>query len=99
MYTGKLRKRDQGAALTENRHRAQRELRAGFVYPSLLVCVVAAMGLMWYSPRDVRWGAALVGAGMLLTALIRLVLPASAAGMLATRRRCMDVGLLVPPPV
>lgn len=97
--------------MTESRHRARSESHVGFVYPSLLVCVAVAMGLVWYSPRDVRWGVAVVGAGMLLAALIRLVLPASAVGMLATRQRYMDaatlavfglgtliVGLLVPPP-
>jgi uncharacterized membrane protein YbjE (DUF340 family) len=97
--------------MTESRHRVRREPRTGFVYPSLLVAVAVAMGLVWYSPRGVRWGAAIVGAVMLLAALIRLVLPASAAGMFATRQRYTDaatlvvlglgtlvVGLLVPPP-
>jgi hypothetical protein len=98
--------------MTESRHRARPDSRAGFLYPALLAWVAIAMGLVWYSPRDVRWGAALAGAGMLIAALGRLGLPASAAGMLATRQRYLDVaalavlglgtlvvGLLVPPPV
>jgi hypothetical protein len=94
-----------------SRRRAQRQSGTGVVYSLLLLCTVAAMGLVWSSPRDVRWGADLFGAGLLLSAVARVVLPARSAGMLATRQRWTDavtltvlglgtlaVGLVLPPP-
>ena len=94
------------------RRRARHETRTGVVYPALLACFAVAIGLVCYSPRGVRWGAALAGAAMLLAGVLRALRPDSAAGMLATRRRYTDaatlgalglgmlvMGLLVPPPM
>jgi hypothetical protein len=66
----------------------------GIAYPLLMVWIVIAMGLVLYSPRDVRLGAALAGAGMLVAAVARIVLPARSAGMLATRQRFTDAATI-----
>jgi hypothetical protein len=99
------------ARATVNRRRAREEPRTGGIYAVMLLFTVVAMGLVWSSPRDVRWGADVFGAGMLLAAVARVVLPARSAGMLATRQRLTDaatlavlglgtlvVGLALPPP-
>jgi hypothetical protein len=99
------------ARASANRRRARSEPRTGGIYTLMLLFTVVAMGLVWSSPRDVRWGADVFGAGMLLAALARVVLPARSAGMLATRQRLTDaatlailglgtlvVGLVLPPP-
>lgn len=83
----------------------------GLLYPIVLVCVAAAAALVWYSPREIRTGAALAGGGMIVAAVARLVLSERAAGLLGCRHRYLDavtlaalglatviVGLLLPPP-
>jgi len=98
------------ARATVNR-RAREEPRTGGIYTVMLLFTVVAMGLVWSSPRDVRWGADVFGAGMLLAAVARAALPSRSAGMLATRQRLTDaatlavlglgtlvVGLALPPP-
>jgi hypothetical protein len=91
--------------------RAARGRRTGVLYWFTLSCTVASMGLVWSSPQNVRWGADLFGAGLLLSAVARIAFPARSAGMLATRRRWTDaatiaafgigtlaIGLVLPPP-
>jgi hypothetical protein len=85
--------------------------RFGLTYLVVLACVAFGMVLVWYSPRDVRWGAAFAGAALVVSSVARLVLPGRFAGMLACRQRYLDagtlavlglgiaiVGLLLPPP-
>jgi hypothetical protein len=57
-----------------------------------VICGVAlSLSYLWRGPQNVR-GGALAVAGMLLAAAVaRLVLPERRAGMLASRRRLVDV--------
>jgi hypothetical protein len=74
---------------------------AGRRYPStiggacyLLVLAASAVGL-WVTARgDWRLGVKWIAASLLAAAVVRLVLPAPDAGMLAVRRRSVDVTLL-----
>jgi uncharacterized membrane protein YhhN len=99
------------AAPTASRRHAQRESRIGVIYWAIMLCTVAAMAMVWSSPQNVRWGADLFGAGLLLAAVARVTLPDRSAGMLMTRLRWTDaatlavlglgtlaVGIVLPPP-
>jgi len=75
---------------------------AGRRYPStiggalyLLVLAASALGLVVVAHGDWRLGVRWVGGSLVLAALARLVLPATEAGMLAVRRRFVDVTILV----
>jgi hypothetical protein len=59
-----------------------------------LGCVVAAVVVMRQDSSGVRGGTVAVGAVLLAAALARLVLPQRRAGMLASRRRSVDVAAL-----
>ncbi|WP_410569247.1 DUF3017 domain-containing protein [Amycolatopsis sp. cmx-4-61] len=54
----------------------------------LLVVAVAALRIFQYHWRE---GAALIGAALLLAAVLRAVLPPARAGLLAIRGRLVDV--------
>ncbi|MDX3195639.1 DUF3017 domain-containing protein [Streptomyces sp. MN03-5084-2B] len=54
----------------------------------LLVVAVAALRIFQYHWRE---GAALIGAALLLAAVLRAVLPAARAGLLAIRGKIVDV--------
>lgn len=63
-------------------------------WPLALVLLVVAAGLVLAGMGYVRRGPALIGAGALLAAGLRLVLPDRLAGLLAVRRKGFDVALL-----
>jgi hypothetical protein len=99
------------AAAPASRRHAPRGRGTGVLYWFMLSWTVASMGLVWSSPQNVRWGADMFGAGLLLSAAARIAFPARSAGMLATRRRWTDaatiaafgigtlaIGLVLPPP-
>ncbi len=65
----------------------------GAVY--LLVLVTSGVGLWIVAHGNWRVGVKTIAASLLVAAAVRLVLPARDAGMLAVRRRLLDVGLLV----
>jgi len=64
----------------------------GMVY--LLVLAVSVVGLVIATRSDWRLGVKWVAASLGAAALARLLLPAPQAGMLAVRRRSIDVALL-----
>ena len=75
--------------------------REGRRYPStvggafyLLVLITSGVGLGIVSSGNWRLGVKWIAGSLLFAALIRLVLPAREAGMLAVRRRGVDVLLL-----
>jgi hypothetical protein len=99
------------APASVSRRHAPPESRTGVLYSLIMLCTAAFVGLVWSSPQNVRWGADLLGAGMVLAAVARVTFPERSAGMLATRRRWTDaatltvlglgtlaIGLVLPPP-
>ena len=60
----------------------------------LLVVGVSVIGLGIVTQGDWRLGVRWIGAALVLAALARLVLPTRQAGMLAVRRRTVDVVIL-----
>jgi hypothetical protein len=60
----------------------------------LLVVVVSAVGLGIVTQGDWRLGVRWISAALVFAAVVRLVLPARQAGMLAVRRRGVDVVIL-----
>ena len=74
---------------------------AGRRYPStiggacyLVLLAASAVGLWITSRGDWRLGVRWIAASLLAAAVLRLLLPARDAGMLAVRRRSLDVSLL-----
>jgi hypothetical protein len=65
----------------------------GMLY--LLVLAVAAAGLVIVTEGHWRAGVKAVAVGLVVAALARLVIPQQQAGMLAVRRRTVDVVILV----
>jgi hypothetical protein len=64
----------------------------GAVY--LLVLAAAGVGLSIVSRGNWRLGVKWIAASLVVAAVVRLALPAREAGMLAVRRRLIDVALL-----
>ncbi len=60
----------------------------------LLVVVASTVGLGIVARGNWRLGVKWVAASLVVSALVRLVLPVRDAGMLAVRRRSVDVALL-----
>ena len=60
-----------------------------------MVLAASAVGLGITARGDWRLGVRWIAASLLAAAVLRLVLPARDAGMLAVRRRSVDVALLV----
>ncbi|TIC84562.1 DUF3017 domain-containing protein [Nocardioides sp. GY 10127] len=60
----------------------------------IVVLVVAAVGLGWAALGSWRSGITLFAGTLLAAAVLRLVLPEADAGMLAVRKRWIDVLLL-----
>jgi Protein of unknown function (DUF3017) len=60
----------------------------------LLVLVVSAIGLGIVTQGDWRLGVRWISASLVFGAVVRLVIPAQQAGMLAVRRRAVDVLIL-----
>jgi hypothetical protein len=63
--------------------------------PLLLVLAVVAVGLVLGALMRWRAGSLVLGAGMVLAALLRLVLPARRSGLLVVRSRRLDVAVLL----
>ena len=63
-------------------------------WPLGLVLAVVLAGLVLTGLGYVRRGPVLIGTGALLAAGLRLLLPGGDAGLLAVRRRAVDVGVL-----
>jgi hypothetical protein len=61
----------------------------------LLVLAVSVVGLGVVAQGDWRLGVRCISAALALGAVVRLVMPAQQAGMLAVRRRLVDVVILV----
>jgi hypothetical protein len=61
----------------------------------LVVLLISAAGLVVVAQGDWRAGVKMIGGSLVLAAVVRLLLPAKDAGMLAVRRRAIDVVLLV----
>jgi hypothetical protein len=64
----------------------------GAIY--LLVLAVSAVGLVIVAQGSWRAGVKWIASSLLFAALVRLVIPAPQAGMLAVRRRVIDVLVL-----
>jgi hypothetical protein len=67
--------------------RARLPLHAGLT----LVLLVVVVGLVRVATQHWRQGALLIGAGLLVAALLRAVLPDDRIGLLAVRSRVIDV--------
>lgn len=67
--------------------RARVPVHAGF----MLVMLVVAVGLVRVATQHWRQGAVLVGAGLIVAAVLRAVLPDDRVGLLAVRGRAVDV--------
>jgi hypothetical protein len=70
--------------------RTGRRIRAQAPYLLVLLILVAAVGYLAMWPGHWRRGAGIIAAAALLAGLLRLVLPASRAGLLAVRGRLRD---------
>ena len=57
----------------------------------IAVLAVAALGLLRVATANWREGSVLLGGALLLAAVLRVVLPAEHAGLLAIRSRAVDV--------
>jgi hypothetical protein len=74
------------------RTRRRREARgAQLPYLVVLILVLAGLAWIWLGGHDVQGGTLTVAGALFLAALARLVLPERRAGMLASRRRFVDV--------
>lgn len=62
--------------------------------PSFAVLLVAAVGVAITATRHWRRGVIVIGTALLLGALLRAALPSARAGLLAVRRRPIDVAVL-----
>jgi Na+-transporting NADH:ubiquinone oxidoreductase subunit NqrB len=71
--------------------RLRAQLRGQAPYLTVLACLAAAVGFLLLQPAHWRRGVAAIAGAVLLAALLRLLLPDPAAGMLAVRRRWLDV--------
>ena len=60
-------------------------------YLIVLAGVVAGIYVVWLDSKYAGPGAALVGCSLLVGAVFRLILPASYAGLLSSRRKASDV--------
>ena len=64
----------------------------GYFYLLVLVATGVGIGITWTG--DWRDGVKWIGGALILAAVIRLVLPARSAGMLAVRNRAVDAVML-----
>ena len=67
---------------------------AQFPYFVVLALAVGGVAWVWQGQQDVRAGTLTVAGGLFVAALARLMLPERRAGMLASRRRFVDVTAL-----
>jgi hypothetical protein len=66
-------------------------LRGQAPYLAVLAFLAAAVAFLLLQPAHWRRGVAALAGALLLAAVLRLLLPEPAAGMLAVRRRWLDV--------
>jgi hypothetical protein len=78
------------------RRARRRRAARGAQIPYLVALTLAVGGVawIWQGQQDVRGGTLTVAGGLFVAALARLVLPERRAGMLASRRRFIDVTAL-----
>ena len=79
--------------ILEDNPRRRPQTFGGIVY--LVVVTMVASGLVIVAAGAWRTGVGWLGAGLLVGALLRLLLPDQRAGMLRVRRKGVDAGLLV----
>jgi Protein of unknown function (DUF3017) len=65
--------------------------RLSLVLPAAVVGVIALVGLGLVLTQHWRRGAVLLGAALLVAAVLRLCVPAERAGLLAIRSKAIDV--------
>jgi len=84
------------AARRARKHGAARAGTAGVVaYLAVIVCTAAGVYISWRQGSNGGGkGAVVAGAALLVAAVARLLLPAKAAGLLASRSRVTDVLML-----
>ena len=70
-------------------------LTGGMLAKELTMAGVSVVGLAIVTRGDWRLGVRWIAAALVLAAMARLVLPSPQAGMLAVRRRTVDVVILV----
>jgi cation transport ATPase len=83
---------EQPAELVEPTRRRRPSTIGGAVY--LVVLAAAGVGLSIVARGNWRLGVKWIAASLMVAAVVRLALPAGEAGMLAVRRRFLDVALL-----
>lgn len=88
-------RRDRVAAASGAGHYGVAVPGRGRQLPFAAVLVVGGAGLGVAAAGAWRPGAVVMGAGVLLAGVLRLVLPARRAGLLAVRSRRLDVTLLL----
>ncbi|HZC39511.1 MAG TPA: DUF3017 domain-containing protein [Streptosporangiaceae bacterium] len=99
------------AGAGQPRSRRGRLRLANLPYLVVLACVAGGLVWTWQDPAGTRGGTLAIAGALFVAALARLVLPEERAGMLASRKRYMDVvtlavlavgllaaGLVLPPP-
>ena len=68
-------------------------LRGQLAYLLVLAVLVASLVYLLVEPHHWRRGVALLAGSILLAGVLRLALPDTLAGMLAVRRRWLDVAI------
>lgn len=74
--------------------RARRVRGAQLPYAIVLAAAIGGVTWMWQGQQHVRAGTLTVAGALFVAALARLVLPAGRAGLLANRRRFIDLTAL-----
>ena len=87
-----MEQEEQPAELVEPTRRRRPSTVGGAVY--IVVLAAAGVGLSIVSRGNWRLGVKWIAASLVVAAAVRLALPAREAGMLAVRRRLLDVALL-----
>ena len=67
---------------------------AQVAYAIVLAGVVAGLAYIWQGPHSVRAGTFILAGALFVAVAARLALPERRAGMLASRRRYIDVTVL-----
>ena len=79
------------AAHQPGRHATRRH--PNLLYALVLTCLAAGLLWVWLSKTHVKGGTVMVSAALLIAAVARFMLPADRAGLLASRRRGIDVAV------